>query len=172
MKFNPTLIYSEINPIFYLLAVWIGIFLFFGGISFLLWLKGNRMKSKLKKNPEVRFFENVEMHVHSKSKLSYNFSIPCKMTVAVKPDEIHFLPGKFNVFILTNLIPSSVNLKTNDLEIKPLYSKTIQLKFDSNSLRAFFKPLYLLRTNFECTLTCESEKQREELLLMVGHTVQ
>jgi len=165
-----SVILAEINPFVSILLMWFGIFLLFGGISFWLWLRGNRIKKELKKHPETRLFENIEIHVVSKSKMSYNFSIPCKIDVIVSPNEIHFLPGKFNVFILTNLIPASVNFKTIDLEIKPLYSKTIQLKFNTNSLRAFFKPLYLLRTDFECTLTCESEKQREELLLMIRDT--
>lgn len=162
-----SIILAEINPFLWILFTWAAIFLFFSGISFWLWTKGNRIKKELKKNPETRFFENVEIHVVSKSKMSYNLSIPCKMIVAVTSGEIHLLPGKFNVFIFTNLIPSSVNLKTNDLEANSLFSKSIQLKFDTNSLRAFFKPLYLLRTEFECTLTCQNAKQREELLHLI-----
>jgi len=43
----------------------------------------------------------------------------------------------------------------------------LQLKFDTGSLQAFFKPFYLLRTEFECTLTCQNAKQREELLYLI-----
>src|SRR5690606_37933647 len=129
--------------------------------------KGNRIKRNLKTNPEMKFFQNVEIHVVSKSKLSYNFSIPCKVDLAIGRDEIHFLPGKFNVFILTNLIPSSVNLKTHEIEIHPEFSKSLKLKFNSDALQAFFKKFYFLRIDFVCSLTCESEQKREDLLQVI-----
>ena len=167
MIFNLNLIYSQINPFLPIVFCWIGIFLFFGGISFWLFKKGNRIKRNLKTNPEMKFFQNVEIHVGSKSKLSYNFSIPCKIDLAVGHDEIHFLPGKFNVFILTNLIPSSVNLKSHEIEIHPEFSKSLKLKFNSDALQAFFKKFYFLRIDFECSLTCESEQKREDLLQVI-----
>ena len=164
MIFNLNLIYTQINPFLPIVFCWIGIFLFFGGISFWLFKKGNRIKRNLKTDPEMKFFQNVEIHVVSKSKLSYNFSIPCKIDLAVGRDEIHFLPGKFNVFILTNLIPSSVNLKTNEIEIYPEFSKSLKLKFNSNALEAFFKKFYFLRIDFECSLTFQNSEQRDEFL--------
>lgn len=162
------LILAEINPFLWIVFAWATIFFFFAGISFLLWRKGNRIKEKLKINPEIRFFENVEIHVVSKSKLSYNLSIPCKIDVAVDKEKIYFLPGRFNVFLLTNLIPSSVNFKLGRVEAEPQFSKTVQLKFDTGSMQTFFKPFYLLRTEFECTLTCQDMKQREELLYLIA----
>lgn len=164
MIFNLNLIYSQINPFLPIVFCWIGIFLFFAGISFWLCRKGNRIKRNLKTDAETKFFQNIEIHVVSKSKLGYNLSIPCKIDLAVGHDEIHFLPGKFNVFIMTNLIPSSVNFKTHEIEIHPEFSKSLKLKFDTDALQAFFKRLYLLRTKFEITLTCQSNKQRQELL--------
>lgn len=166
MIFNLNLIYSQINPFLPIVFCWIGIFLFFGGISFWLFKKGNRIKRNLKTNPEMKFFKNVEIHVVSKSKLSYNFSIPCKIDLAIGRDEIHFLPGKFNVFILTNLIPSSVNLKTHKIEIHPEFSKSLKLKFNSDALQAFFKKFYFLRVNFECSLGFQSLEERKEFLYL------
>ncbi|NLN33656.1 MAG: hypothetical protein GX159_08690 [Flavobacteriaceae bacterium] len=166
MIFNLNLIYFQINPFLPIVFCWLGIFLIFAGISFWLFKKGNRIKRNLKTNPEMKFFQNVEIHVVSKSKLSYNFSIPCKIDLAVGRDEIHFLPGKFNVFILTNLIPSSVNLKTNEIEIYPEFSKSLKLKFNSNALEAFFKKFYFLRIVFECSLTFQNSEQRDEFLIL------
>src|SRR5690606_36355574 len=139
------------------------IFLFFAVISFGLWIVGNRKKNELLMNNEYQLFKQIEIHVVSKSKLSYNFSIPSKIDVLVGKDEIHFLPGKFNIFLLTNLVPSSVKSVSTNVQAELQFSKSIQLKFNSDALQAFFKPFYLLRTDFECTLTCQSSEQREEL---------
>lgn len=155
---------SQINPFIYIVLCWAGIFLFFAGISFWLWRKGNQTKKKLKAHPEARFFENVEIHVVSKSKLSYNFSIPCKIDVAVFRNEIHFLPGRFSVFLFTNLVPSSVNMSLNSVEVKEKYTQSTLLKFNSDALEAFFKPLYWLKTHFECSLRFQNSAQREEFL--------
>jgi len=154
----------QINPFIYIVLCWAGIFLFFAGISFWFWWKGSRIKQKMQADSQFQFFQNVEIHVVSKSKLSYNFSIPCKIDVAVGRDEIHFLPGKFNVFILTNLIPSSVNLKSHEIEIHPEFSKSLKLKFNSDALQAFFKKLYFLRIDFECSLGFQSIEERKEFL--------
>lgn len=164
MIFNLNLIYSQINPFLPIVFCWIGIFLFFAGISFWLFKKGNRIKRELQADSQFTFFQNVEIHVVSKSKLSYNLSIPCKIDLTVGRDEIHFLPGKFNVFILTNLIPSSVNLKTHEVEIYPEFSKSLKLKFDSDALQAFFKRFYFLRIDFECSLGFQSIEERKEFL--------
>jgi len=112
MHFN--LIFAETNPLIYIGEMWFCIFLFFAGISFGLWIVGNRKKKELLMNPEYQLFKQIEIHVVTKSKLSYNFSIPSKIDVLVGKDEIHFLPGKFNIFLLTNLVPSSVkSVSTN-----------------------------------------------------------
>lgn len=161
MIFNLNLIYSQINPFIAIVICWLGIFLFFALISFWLWSKGNRIKRSLKTDPETKFFQNVEIHVVSKSKLSYNFSIPCKIDLAIGHDEIHFLPGKFNVFIMTNLIPSSVNFKTHEIEIHPEFSKSLKLKFDTDALQAFFKKFYFLRVEFECSLAFQNSEDRK-----------
>lgn len=155
--------FAEINPLIYIGGMWFCIFLFFAGISFGLWIYGNRKKKELLMNPEFQLFKQIEIHVVSKSKLSYNFSIPSKIDVWVGKDEIHFLPGKFNIFLLTNLVPSSVKSVSTNVKSEKQFSKSIQLKFNSDSLQAFFKPLYLLRTDFECTLTCQNTEQRKEL---------
>lgn len=162
MTFNLNLIYAEINPFVPILLCWLGMFLFFAGISFWLFKKGNRIKRNLKTDTEMKFFQNVEIHVVSKSKLSYNFSIPCKIDLAVGKKEIHFLPGKFHVFLFTNLVPSQVNFKLSLVEAEPQFSKSIQLKFGSDMLEAFFKPLYWLRTHFECTLKFQNSMERSE----------
>lgn len=169
MIFNLNLIYAEMNPFLVIVLCWVGIFLFFAGISFWLFKKGNRIKRNLKTDPEMKFFQNVEIHFVGKSKLSYNFSIPCKIDLAVGRDEIHFLPGKFHVFILTNQIPSSVNFRNQDFEIHPEFSKSLKLKFDSDALQAFFKKFYFLRIDFECSLTFDSEEQRESILQVIKY---
>src|SRR5690606_13184177 len=158
-----TFIFSETNPLLYIGGIWLGIFLFFAGISFGLWIYGNRKKKELLMNNEYQLFKQIVIHVVSKSKLSYNFSIPSKIDVWVGKDEIHFLPGKFNIFLLTNLVPSSVKSISTNVQAEMQFSKSIQLKFNSDSLQAFFNPFYLLRTDFECTLTCLNEPQRQEL---------
>ena|SRR5690606_18804813 len=161
MHFN--LIFTETNPLIYIGGMWFCIFLFFAGISFGLWIFGNRKKKELQMNSGFQVFKQIEIHVITKSKLSYNFSIPSKIDVMVGEDEIHFLPGKFNIFLLTNLVPSSVKSVSTNVKSEKQFSKSIQLKFNSDALQAFFKPFYLLRTDFECTLTCQSSEQREEL---------
>ena len=157
------MLFAEINPLIYIGGTWLGIFIFFAVISLVLWIFGNRKKEELLMNREYQLFKQIEIHVVSKSKLSYNFSIPCKIDILVGKDEIHFLPGKFNIFLLTNLVSSSVKLVSSNIQAKVLYSKSIQLKFNSDSLQAFFKKFYLLRTDFECTLTCINEQQGQEL---------
>jgi len=163
-----TFIFSETNPLIYIIGAWLSIFIFFAGISFGLWVVGNRKKKELLMNPEYQLFEQIEIHVVSKSKLSYNFSIPSKIDVWVGKDEIHFLPGKFNIFLLSNLVPSSVKSVSTNVQAEMQFSKSIQLKFNSDSLQAFFKPFYLLRNDFECTLTCQNAEQREELFLKLN----
>src|SRR5690606_21515682 len=157
-----TFIFAETNPIVYILVAWLGIFIFFAVISFGLWIVGNRKKKELLINPEYQLFKQIEIHVVSKSKLSYNFSIPSKIDVLVGKDEVHFLPGKFNIFLLTKLVPSSVKSVSTNVHAEMQFSKSIQLKFNSDALQAFFKPFYLLRTDFECTLTCINEQQRQD----------
>src|SRR5690606_16153757 len=138
MHFN--LIFAETNPLIYIGGIWFCIFLFFAVISFGLWIVGNRKKNELLMNNEYQLFKQIEIHVVSKSKLSYNFSIPSKIDVLVGKDEIHFLPGKFNIFLLTNLVPSSVKSVSTNVQAELQFSKSIQLKFNSDALQAFFKP--------------------------------
>lgn len=161
------MIFAKTNLDFmFLVYVWGGVLLLFMLFSLYVWVKGNNIKNKLKKeNNGVSLFSGIEFHRLAKSKIAYNVSIPVKIDVAIDENYIYLLPGKFRIFLFNNLVPSQLNRKNTSLILEPQFSKSIRLNLDSSSIEnKMGVNTFFGKIKFECTLTCIDTDQRDKII--------